>query len=86
MRDFLKNLFSLEEEKNSIIVWCLVASICLGFWKTYRFGDFPQNLLILVQSLIVAVGAINVTKYLTKEKSPIESPVSMENESSKPKL
>ena len=60
MFKFLKGLVSLDEEKNSIVVWILVATAGFGIFKTYQLGDFPPNLLALVEFLTGAVLGYNV--------------------------
>jgi hypothetical protein len=58
--NFLKGFVSLDEEKSSIVVWILLAVAGFGIYKTYQLGDFPPNLLTLVEFLTGAVLGYNV--------------------------
>jgi hypothetical protein len=58
--NFLKGFVSLDEEKSSIVVWILLAVAGFGIFKTYQLGDFPPNLLTLVEFLTGAVLGYNV--------------------------
>jgi hypothetical protein len=63
MKDFIKSLMSVEEDRNSIIVWILVATATLLLWKSFKLGDAPENLMHLVEFLIGTVATLNAVKH-----------------------
>lgn len=58
--EIIQGLFSLDEEKSSIVVYIMVAVSVIGLIKTYQTGDFPNNLLVLLQFLVGSTMAYNV--------------------------
>lgn len=63
--EIFQGLFSLDEEKSSIVVYIMIAVAVIGLTKTYQSGDFPNNLMVLLQFLVGSTMAYNVTNNIT---------------------
>lgn len=63
--DIIQGLFSLDEEKSSIVVYIMIAVAAVGLSKAYVTGDFAPNMMALLEFLIASVMAYNVTNNIT---------------------
>lgn len=71
MKDFLKTLMSIDESKNSIIVWAFIITLGVGLWKAFKYGDFPDNLLTLTEFFVGAIlGGFAVSKFTNNNNNP----------------
>ena len=67
--DIIQGLFSLDEEKSSIVVYIMIAVAAVGLNKAYVTGDFAPNMMALLEFLIASVMAYNVTNNITTRVS-----------------
>lgn len=67
--DIIQGLFSLDEEKSSIVVYIMIAVAVVGLNKAYVTGDFAPNMMALLEFLIASVMAYNVTNNITTRVS-----------------
>jgi hypothetical protein len=72
---FFRDGLSVDEMKVSTMIICLLMSMGMALWKTFKYGDFSSNLLDLIKALIIAVAAVNVAniaadKFDFKKKEP----------------
>ena len=66
MREFLKEMFSMQEKRISTLIVCLLAFISLAFWMYIAREDIPETLLLIIQSLIYIIGGVNGLNICTK--------------------
>lgn len=63
MIKIIRELFSLDEEKSSIVVWIFIFYSLSGMWMLYTDGDIPDNLYNLLVFLggFVCTGSVATT-------------------------
>ena len=66
MKEFLKEMFSMQEKRISTLIICLLACMSLAFWMYVAREDIPETLLVIIQTLIYIVGGVNGVNVATK--------------------
>lgn len=66
----VRELFSLDEEKSSIVVWTFVIYAIMGLWQIFLVGDIPDNLYNMLIFLGGFVSSGSVATAYIKTKKP----------------
>lgn len=77
MIKFLKDLFSIVENRVSALVLTFVPTVVVTLISVFVFRDIPTNLLTLDLVYITVISGVNVLPYFTKK--PIEEEVKEES-------
>lgn len=66
IKHFWINGLSVYEAKFSSLVLVMFIVVGFGMWGVVKFGDIPNNVMFLLQTLIAAITGINI--FGNKEK------------------
>jgi hypothetical protein len=73
MKNFLKEMFSMQEKRISTIIICLIACMSLAFYLYISREDIPETLLTIIITQIYIIGGVNGLNITTKLfKSKVE--------------
>lgn len=66
MKKYMTDLLSIEEHKTSVLVLILIGVAGVGLWKSMRFGDYPEQLLVLTEFLVGVIAGVNIASKFSK--------------------
>ncbi len=59
VRDLVKDLMSIDEERVSVLAYMTIATLLFSFYMCFKLKDIPANLTGILQTLIVCMASVS---------------------------